>query len=135
MNGVISRRPVRPRESKNNSNKNNNKDNSKNNNNNRNNNNGNGQTQIISIQDNTVIIQQTIIQPQVIIVEENLGLVDQLALVAEQEFQALVQSELALIQEIETIKNNIRVNTFLARFSQVVSQTYFFLFYSAFTDK
>ncbi len=69
----------------------------------------------------TVVVQQTVVQPQVTIVQENLDLVSEIALLAEQEFSALVQSQLALIQEVETIKNNIRVNHFLARFSQVVS--------------
>lgn len=78
-------------------------------------------------QSNTVIIQQTVVQPQVTIVQQNLDLVNQLAITAEQEFSALVQAQLALVQEVETIKNNIRVNHFLARFSQVVSTLLHFL--------
>ncbi|CAK7197927.1 hypothetical protein SEUCBS139899_000577 [Sporothrix eucalyptigena] len=90
-----------------------------NNNKNGNNNNNNNGGTIVLGGSNTVIIEQTVIQPQVTVVEENLDLVNQLALTAEQEFSALVQSQLALVQEVETIKNNIRVNHFLARFSQV----------------
>ncbi|OAA58387.1 hypothetical protein SPI_06460 [Niveomyces insectorum RCEF 264] len=68
---------------------------------------------------NTIIVQQTVVQPSVTVVEENLDLVSQLALIAEQEFSELVQSQLALVQEVETIKNNIRVNHFRARFAEV----------------
>ncbi|CAK7227317.1 hypothetical protein SCUCBS95973_006502 [Sporothrix curviconia] len=86
-------------------------------NSNKNNKNNNGGSVVIS--DNTIIIQQTVVQPQITIVEENLGLISQLALQVEQEFSALVQAQLALVQEVETIKNNIRINHFLARFQQV----------------
>ncbi len=69
-----------------------------------------------------LIIQENInIEPQITVVEENLGALSQLATIAEQEFAALVQSQVALITQLETIKNNIRVNHFKARFSQVVS--------------
>ncbi|EFX00114.1 hypothetical protein CMQ_7116 [Grosmannia clavigera kw1407] len=68
---------------------------------------------------NTIVIEQTIIEPTVVIVQENLNLVTELALIAEQEFSALVQAQLALVQEIGIIKNNIRVNHFFAKFSEV----------------
>ncbi|KIH92954.1 hypothetical protein SPBR_02791 [Sporothrix brasiliensis 5110] len=101
-------------------NNNGNKKNSKNNNNG----NNNGAT-IVGISpaavvgSTHVVVEQTILQPQITVVQENLDLVNQLAVVAEQEFSALVQSQLALVNEVETIKNNIRVNHFAARFSQV----------------
>ncbi|CAK7212351.1 hypothetical protein SBRCBS47491_001434 [Sporothrix bragantina] len=101
---------------------NNNNDNKNGNNNNNNNNNGGSIVNISPAQllgGNTVIIEQTVVQPQITIIQENLDLVNQLALAAEQEFSALVQSQLALVNEVETIKNNIRVNHFQARFSQV----------------
>ena len=68
-----------------------------------------------------LIIEQNInIEPQVTVVEENLGAISQLESIAEQEFAALVQSQVALVSQLETIKNNIRINHFKARFSQVV---------------
>lgn len=69
-----------------------------------------------------LIIEQTIIEPQITVIEENLGTIEQLALTAEREFGALVQAQLALFTEVQAIQNNIRINTFRARFSQVVSR-------------
>ncbi|KAJ9137221.1 hypothetical protein NKR23_g9183 [Pleurostoma richardsiae] len=66
-----------------------------------------------------LIIQQTVIEQQITVVEENLDTIAQLALVAEQEFAALVQAQFALVQTVETIKNNIRINHFKARWPQV----------------
>lgn len=66
-----------------------------------------------------VIIQQTVIEPQVVVINQNLGALSALALQAEQEFAALVQSQLTLINTVETIKNNIRINTFKSRWAQV----------------
>ncbi|KAK3939931.1 hypothetical protein QBC46DRAFT_138648 [Diplogelasinospora grovesii] len=66
-----------------------------------------------------LIIQQTIVEPQVIIVEQNLGAINQLAQIAEQELAALVQSQVALVNQLEIVKNNIRVNHFKARNTQV----------------
>lgn len=66
-----------------------------------------------------VIIQQTVIEPQVIVVNQNLGALNALALQAEQEFAALIQSQLTLINTVETIKNNIRVNHFKTRWNTV----------------
>lgn len=59
-----------------------------------------------------IIIQQTVVEPQVVVINNNLDTIAALALTAEQEFAALVQSQLALISTVETIKNNIRVNHF-----------------------
>lgn len=71
---------------------------------------------------NPLIIQQTVVeQPITIIQNQNLGLISQLAAVAEQEFAALVQSQVALVTQLEEIKNNIRVNHFRAKFNTVVS--------------
>ncbi|ETS76105.1 hypothetical protein PFICI_11492 [Pestalotiopsis fici W106-1] len=64
-------------------------------------------------------IVQEVQQTDIIIVNQNL---DQLAAqqqIIEQEFAALVQAEVALVTQLETIKNNIRVNHFKARFNQV----------------
>ncbi|EON98041.1 hypothetical protein UCRPA7_6353 [Phaeoacremonium minimum UCRPA7] len=66
-----------------------------------------------------LIIQQSITETQITVIENNLDTINQLALIAEQEFAALVQSQIALITEVETIKNNIRVNHFKARWPQV----------------
>lgn len=59
-----------------------------------------------------IIIQQTVVEPQITVINNNLDTIAALALTAEQEFAALVQSQLALISTVETIKNNIRVNHF-----------------------
>lgn len=56
-----------------------------------------------------------------IVQNQNLGLISQLAAIAEQELAALVQSQVALVTQLEEIKNNIRINHFKAKFSQVVS--------------
>ncbi|KAH8889380.1 hypothetical protein GQ53DRAFT_226093 [Thozetella sp. PMI_491] len=67
-----------------------------------------------------LIIQENIIvEPQITVVEQNLDALSALANIAEKEFAALVQSQIALVTQLETIKNNIRVNHFKARFSQV----------------
>lgn len=71
---------------------------------------------------NPLVIQQTIVeQPITIVQNQNLGAISQLAQIAEAEFAALVQSQAALTTQLEQVKNNIRVNHFKARFSQVVS--------------
>jgi hypothetical protein len=59
----------------------------------------------------------------VIVVEENLGAIAQLEQLAEQQFAQLIQEQIALVNEVEIIKNNIRLNHFKAKFSQVVSLT------------
>lgn len=66
-----------------------------------------------------VIIQQTVVEPQVVVVNQNLGALSALAAQAEQEFAALVQSQLALVNTVETIKNNVRINTFKSRWADV----------------
>ncbi|KAL1880743.1 hypothetical protein Daus18300_001357 [Diaporthe australafricana] len=66
-----------------------------------------------------IIISQTVVEPQVVVINNNLDTIAALALQAEQEFAALVQSQLALISTVETIKNNIRVNHFKNRWNQV----------------
>lgn len=66
-----------------------------------------------------VIIQQTVIEPQIVVINQNLGALSALALQAEQEFAALVQSQLTLINTVEAIKNNIRINTFKSRWANV----------------
>lgn len=67
----------------------------------------------------TVVIEQSVIQPQVIVINQNLAALQALQLQAEQEFAALVQSQLTLINTVETIKNNIRINHFKTRWTQV----------------
>ncbi|KAI1854686.1 hypothetical protein JX266_000804 [Neoarthrinium moseri] len=64
-------------------------------------------------------IVQQVQEPTLIIVQENLDQIAQLQQVAEQQFAALVQAQVALATQLDTIKNNIRVNHFKARFSQV----------------
>jgi len=69
-----------------------------------------------------LIIQETVVEQSITIVQnQNLGLISQLAAIAEQELAALVQSQVALVTQLEEIKNNIRINHFRAKFSQVVS--------------
>lgn len=65
---------------------------------------------------------QEVQQTDIIIVNQNLQQLAQQQQIIEQEFAALVQAEVALVTQLETIKNNIRVNHFKARFNQVVSQ-------------
>lgn len=68
----------------------------------------------------------TLIQPdiqisntQITVINQNLGVISQLAQLAEQQLAALVQAQIQLVTQLETIKNNIRINHFKARFSQV----------------
>ncbi|POS68700.1 hypothetical protein DHEL01_v212904 [Diaporthe helianthi] len=72
-----------------------------------------------SQQKRDIIIQQTVIEPQVTVINNNLDTIAALALTAEQQFAALVQSQLALVSTVETIKNNIRVNHFKNRWTDV----------------
>ena len=55
------------------------------------------------------------------VVEQNLDTINQLALLAEQQFAALVHSQLSLISTVQQIQDNIRINHFKARFNTVVS--------------
>ncbi|KAF3065025.1 hypothetical protein GL218_01210 [Daldinia childiae] len=64
-------------------------------------------------------IEQIVQETNIIIVEDNKAELDALQKLAEQQFAQLVQAEVALITQLEDIKNNIRVNHFKARFSQV----------------
>lgn len=66
-------------------------------------------------------IVQEVQQTDIIVVNQNLEQLAAQQQVIEQEFAALVQAEVALVTQLDTIKNNIRVNHFKARFSQVVS--------------
>jgi multidrug resistance efflux pump len=69
-----------------------------------------------------LIIQETVVEQSITIVQnQNLGVISQLAAIAEQELAALVQSQVALVTQLEEVKNNIRINHFKAKFSQVVS--------------
>ncbi|KAM7209255.1 hypothetical protein V8F20_000593 [Naviculisporaceae sp. PSN 640] len=56
---------------------------------------------------------------QITVVNQNLGIISQLAQLAEAQLAALVQSQIQLVLQLETIKNNIRINHFKARFAQV----------------
>ncbi|KAL2878594.1 hypothetical protein SGCOL_006064 [Colletotrichum sp. CLE4] len=91
---------------KNNAKGNNNNNNGKNNNNNNNKNNG------------DVNIIQNIIKPNIIVVQENLDKINQLQRQNERELAALVQSQLALATQLQTVKDNIRINHFKAQFPQ-----------------
>ncbi|KXH59927.1 hypothetical protein CSAL01_02512 [Colletotrichum salicis] len=92
-----------------NQNQNQDKNNAKGNNNNNNNNNkNNGDVNII----------QNIIKPNIIVVQENLDKINQLQRQNERELAALVQSQLALATQLQTVKDNIRINHFKAQFPQ-----------------
>ncbi|KAI1378358.1 hypothetical protein F4677DRAFT_443571 [Hypoxylon crocopeplum] len=65
------------------------------------------------------VIEQIIQETNIVIVEDNKAELDALQRLAEQQFAQLVQAEIALITQLEDVKNNIRVNHFKARFSQV----------------
>ncbi|KAK2039543.1 hypothetical protein LZ31DRAFT_569288 [Colletotrichum somersetense] len=93
---------------KNNDQKNNNNANKNKNNNKNNNNNGNVNLNII----------QNIITPNIIVVQENLAAIDQLQRQNEIALAALVQSQLALVTQLQTVKDNIRINHFKALFPQ-----------------
>ncbi|KAK2062637.1 hypothetical protein LY76DRAFT_667842 [Colletotrichum caudatum] len=92
----------------NNDNKNNDQKNKNNANKNNNNNNGNGNLNII----------QNIITPNIIVVQENLAAINQLQRQNEIALAALVQSQLALVTQLQTVKDNIRINHFKALFPQ-----------------
>ncbi|KAI8964144.1 hypothetical protein F5Y11DRAFT_364448 [Daldinia sp. FL1419] len=64
-------------------------------------------------------IEQIVQETNIVIVEDNKAELDALQKIAEQQFAQLVQAEVALITQLEDVKNNIRVNHFKARFSQV----------------
>ncbi|KAL7626193.1 hypothetical protein AAE478_002963 [Parahypoxylon ruwenzoriense] len=64
-------------------------------------------------------IQQIVQETNIVIVEDNKEELDALQRLAEQQFAQLVQAEVALITQLEQVKNNIRVNHFKSRFSQV----------------
>lgn len=66
-----------------------------------------------------IIIQQTVIEPQLVSINQNLAALSAAALLAEQQLAAQVQAQLALVNTVNTIKNNIRINTFKSRWSQV----------------
>lgn len=66
-----------------------------------------------------LIIQEVVEEQSITVVESDAGEVDQLERLAEQELGALVQAQIALVQQLETIKNNIRINSFRAQFTNV----------------
>ncbi|ORY69882.1 uncharacterized protein BCR38DRAFT_481043 [Pseudomassariella vexata] len=68
---------------------------------------------------NPLTIIQEVQETTITIIEENLDEIAALEQVAEQQFAALVQAQVALITQLEDIKNNIRINHFKAKFSQV----------------
>ncbi|KAI0597705.1 hypothetical protein F4775DRAFT_226373 [Biscogniauxia sp. FL1348] len=65
-----------------------------------------------------LIIQQEVQETNIIVIQDNQAELDALRQVAEQQFAQLVQAELALVTQLQTIKDNIRVNHFKARFLQ-----------------
>ncbi|KAL0930818.1 uncharacterized protein CTRU02_213553 [Colletotrichum truncatum] len=65
-----------------------------------------------------VTIIQNINRPNIIIVQENLDKLDQLQRENERELAALVQSQLALATQLQTVKDTIRINHFKAQFPQ-----------------
>ncbi|KAI1417753.1 hypothetical protein F5Y13DRAFT_185083 [Hypoxylon sp. FL1857] len=64
-------------------------------------------------------IEQIVQETNIIVVEDNKAELDALQQLAEQQFAQLVQAQVALITQLEDVKNNIRVNHFKARFAQV----------------
>ncbi|KAI0887484.1 uncharacterized protein GGS22DRAFT_186316 [Annulohypoxylon maeteangense] len=64
-------------------------------------------------------IEQIVQETNIIVIQNNQAQLDALQRVAEQEFAALVQAQVALITQLQDVKNNIRLNHFKARFSQV----------------
>ncbi|KAI1144011.1 hypothetical protein F5Y05DRAFT_407412 [Hypoxylon sp. FL0543] len=64
-------------------------------------------------------IEQIVQETNIIVVEDNKAQLDALQQLAEQQFAQLVQAQVALITQLEDVKNNIRLNHFKARFSQV----------------
>lgn len=66
-------------------------------------------------------IIQNIIKPNIIVVQENLDKINQLQRQNERELALLVQSQLALATQLQTVKDNIRINHFKAQFPQAVS--------------
>ncbi|TEA21459.1 hypothetical protein C8034_v007645 [Colletotrichum sidae] len=97
-------------------NQNNNNNNGKNNggqnrnNGNNNNNKGNGK--------GDVTIIQNINKPNIIVVQENVDKINDMQRQNERELAALVQAQLALAAQLQTVKDNIRVNHFKAQFPQ-----------------
>lgn len=71
---------------------------------------------------NPLAIIQEVPETNIIVVQENLAQLAAQQKVIEQEFAALVQAEVALVNQLDQIKNNIRINHFKARFSQVVRE-------------
>ncbi|KAI1335120.1 hypothetical protein F5Y15DRAFT_256907 [Xylariaceae sp. FL0016] len=65
-----------------------------------------------------LIVQQNVQETNIIVVNNNQAELDALQTLAEQQFAALVQSEVALVSQLQTVKDNIRVNHFKARFAQ-----------------
>ncbi|KAK6950170.1 hypothetical protein Daesc_008496 [Daldinia eschscholtzii] len=64
-------------------------------------------------------IEQIVQETNIVIIEDNKEELDALQKLAELQFAQLVQAEVALITQLEDVKNNIRINHFKARFSQV----------------
>ncbi|TQN68497.1 hypothetical protein CSHISOI_07002, partial [Colletotrichum shisoi] len=65
-----------------------------------------------------VNVVHNIIKPNIIVVQENLDKVDRLRRQNERQLAALVQSQLALATQLQTVKDNIRINHFKAQFPQ-----------------
>ncbi|KAK1983822.1 hypothetical protein LZ30DRAFT_463188 [Colletotrichum cereale] len=59
---------------------------------------------------------QNIVKPNIIVVQENLGAINQLQRQNELALAALVQSQLALVTQLQSIKDTIRINHFKAQF-------------------
>ena len=66
-------------------------------------------------------VLQNLQETTVVVVQENLDVIDDLTKLAEQQFAALIGSQLALESQLQTIKDNIRTNHFASRFNTVVS--------------
>ncbi|KAI0840523.1 hypothetical protein F5Y06DRAFT_262967 [Hypoxylon sp. FL0890] len=64
-------------------------------------------------------IEQIVQETNIIVVEDNKAQLDALQKLAEQQFAQLVEAQVALITQLEDVKNNIRVNHFKSRFAQV----------------
>ncbi|CAJ2506200.1 Uu.00g003300.m01.CDS01 [Anthostomella pinea] len=63
-------------------------------------------------------IVQEVQETNIIVVQDNQAELDALQQLAEQQFAQLIEAQLALVSQLQTVKDNIRVNHFRAQFSQ-----------------
>ncbi|KAH9884605.1 hypothetical protein F4778DRAFT_787707 [Xylariomycetidae sp. FL2044] len=64
-------------------------------------------------------VQLEVQETNIIVVENNQAQLDAVTQLAEQQFAQLVQAQIALATQLQTVKDNIRLNSFASRFVQV----------------